>query len=362
MDRIGVYDDFFGLGGHSLLAAQLMAQVNERFRVDIPLRAIFEAPNVAGLADTIAAARAGILRDAAPRESSTPSLVQLRSGSGRESVFCIHQIGGTIHVYRPFADGLSPHLRVYGIQSRALVNPDLEYATLSEMVDAYAQLITAQRAESIHLVGYSSGGWIAIAIAGLLEQQGAPIQTVSLIDTHQFTLDVDKIRDGSLETLLLTARDSFPEEFSLLGEGVDSILMQSRGIFDQMHPLSDEEQIEFLFRSLGRFQFPHREEVQRALQTRLRLYHHHYKLVKGYTPPRIHSPLYVCLADTLLPGEQLERGFDWSKYTTGDLKIENVSGNHFSIMKPPTVAEVAARVSAWLKTATEKRVPAPMHR
>ena len=37
-------DSFFELGGHSLLGLQVLTRVREMFQVDLPLRAIFEAP------------------------------------------------------------------------------------------------------------------------------------------------------------------------------------------------------------------------------------------------------------------------------------------------------------------------------
>ena len=68
VNTVALHDNFFQLGGHSLMGTQVLSRVRERFRINLPLRSVFEAATPAELAERIRVMRWAVSPNAASAE------------------------------------------------------------------------------------------------------------------------------------------------------------------------------------------------------------------------------------------------------------------------------------------------------
>lgn len=89
INQIGIDDEFFDLGGHSLTVTRLVARIRTELNAEVPIRAVFNAPTVAGLAHWLAT-------DVSTPTSDDPFAVVLpiRLGGTKPPMWCIHPGGG----------------------------------------------------------------------------------------------------------------------------------------------------------------------------------------------------------------------------------------------------------------------------
>ena len=79
--EIGIHDSFAQLGGHSLLAIRIISEIRKAFEIDMPVRAVFDAPTVAELASYVK--KQILAKIEALSDEEAESLLQMNEASER---------------------------------------------------------------------------------------------------------------------------------------------------------------------------------------------------------------------------------------------------------------------------------------
>ncbi len=171
--------DFFSLGGDSLSAVHLLLAIQQQWRHDPGLGAVFATPSVAGLAAVL---------DAPPQTTDhglTP-LIGLATGApDRAPLFVVHPAGGIAWNYRDLARALRPARDVHGLQSPVLDPAQPLPDSIEALADGYvARVLAVQPTGPVHLLGWSVGGIIAQAMAVRLQALGREVGELVLLDAY----------------------------------------------------------------------------------------------------------------------------------------------------------------------------------
>ncbi|HEL3193547.1 TPA: enterobactin synthase subunit F [Stenotrophomonas maltophilia] len=177
---VAVDADFFSLGGDSLSAVHLLLAIEQRWRCDLGLGALFEQPTVAALATRIE--EPPVLADHA-----LGPVISLAAtdADGPTPLFVLHPAGGIAWNYRTLARALQPARPVYGLQSPALDPKQPLPSSIEAMANDYVQrVVTLQPKGPVHLLGWSVGGILAQAMAVRLHEIGREVGELVLLDAY----------------------------------------------------------------------------------------------------------------------------------------------------------------------------------
>ncbi len=223
LERVGADDDFFALGGHSLLVVDLAQRIEDRLGERTTIRAVFEAPSPAALAE--------LLEEGADGDPLDP-LLPLRPHGTRPPLFCVHPGLGIGWPYSGLLGAVEPDRPVHALQATGLTSAAEPSASFDELVGDYlARIRSVQPTGPYHLLGWSYGGVVAQAMAARLQEQGEQVALLVLLDAYPLAVNPgieEPDREGFLQELAESAGLRHePEEAPLDPERVQRALRET---------------------------------------------------------------------------------------------------------------------------------------
>ena len=169
---IGIDDDFFALGGHSLLAVRLVQRLRDELGASCRIETLAEHPTISRLARHLQS----------PAVTPSPAVL-LHDGAGRPPLFLAPPVHGSPLCYVPLARLLSPSWRCYGLRAPGMEGEMTPPATVDDIAAHYVAIIRELQPQGPYAIGgWSMGGIIAHEIARQLEQAGAKVAFLALIE------------------------------------------------------------------------------------------------------------------------------------------------------------------------------------
>jgi thioesterase domain-containing protein/aryl carrier-like protein len=175
LPAVGLDDNFFELGGNSLLAVQLMGRLHA-LGAEVPVRALFAVPTVAGLISQLSLSS---------MRAALGVLLTIRAEGSRPPLFGIHPAGGVSWCYMPLIRYVPDEYPLYGLQARGWDGTSELAGSVRDMAADYIEQIrSVQECGPYYLLGWSLGGIIAHEIAVQLQAAGEQVAALIIMDTY----------------------------------------------------------------------------------------------------------------------------------------------------------------------------------
>ncbi|MGW4913543.1 amino acid adenylation domain-containing protein [Streptomyces sp. NPDC004270] len=333
-DDIGLHDNFFDLGGNSLSAMRMVARIEQAGGRTVRPAAVFQAPTVEQLAALLSEEDA--TGDASP-------LVTLRGSGAGAPVFLVHPIGGNVLCYARLCDELGSDRPVHGLVARGLSDGEVPRDRIEAMAASYlAALPKATTDRPFLLAGWSMGGAVALEMARqFLQSTGRPLPVV-MLDSYppQPTAHPHGATGGEQDEAALLA--DFAADW---GGNLDLDFSLPHTDLAEIGVRAGLERLLARAKAAGVLSL---DDELVLLDRLFRTYAAHAVALDHYRPATPYpGPVTLLAARSGRLGDAVDHG--WSHQVTGPLRVVEVPGDHYSILREPQLLHTAAAFRAQLK-------------
>jgi len=320
---IGIEDNFFDLGGHSIDAVRLLGQIHREFGLRLPASVLLRHGTIQQIA--------GLLVSRSPQSQRGP-LVPIKLGSALTPFFFIHPIGGGVLCYSGLARHLAADQPVFGLQSCGYEDDDTPLNSVEEMAQRYASAIQQQQPHGPFVLGgWSFGGAVACATAHQLLARGEKVSLVVLLDVYPLNTP-NAFAPLSDVHLLRTFLDDLAAQSGkpTLGECPEGV-----------HAYSTIDLLIATAREAGIIPPEMSTEQLRRL---LAVFRANRMAAHTYVPTPLSAPILALFAEQSAGARLAAPDGGWRSVANGKWSQQIVPGDHYSMLVPPNLAELAARI------------------
>ncbi|TCP59425.1 amino acid adenylation domain-containing protein [Tumebacillus sp. BK434] len=328
---VGIADNFFALGGHSILAVRLISRVQQEFGRQVPLAALFQEGTIGHLAT--------FLQEDEPREASP--LVPIRTAGDKTPLFLFHPGTGNVLAYYELARLLPADQPVYGLQAPALEADVPATDCVAELAACYVRHLRSVQPQGPYLFGgWSFGGVLAYEAAQQLRAAGETVQLLAMLDAGT------PVEAGAGE-LLSEAEFSV----SYCQNMAKRLKLDLSVKNDQLDP-DNIEAVLHTFLELGKTHniLPH-DFGYEQFRRMLRVSAAHERAAGSYRPVPFPGDMTLFRAAEQPEGAARTEALGWETLVQGSLTVQEVPGDHDTIVAMPHVLMLAEQLSSALQRA-----------
>ncbi|PTL74976.1 non-ribosomal peptide synthetase, partial [Vitiosangium sp. GDMCC 1.1324] len=325
--RVGIRDNFFALGGHSLLATRLTSRIHQALERRLSVLELFQNPTIELLAEA--------LRRQQSSEEAPRALVKLQAGeSSLRPLFLVHAAGGGVMSYTDLVGQLETARPIYALHDPALDGAEPLPPTVEAMASHYVEQIReVQPHGPYYLGGWSFGGILATEMAQQLRAAAETVALLALFDTHA------PGTQGKLDELALMG--AFTQN---LGLSWGELPLEP----ERMLQLGGRERLAYVLEKAASVGAPivGLDEAWRLFE----VYSRHMQALYGYTARPYEGRAVLFKASKQPEGVAADGRLGWSAWITGTLELQEVPGAHHDMLNDPNAADLAQRLTHYLKT------------